>query len=174
MISLNIVYKNQVSRSRFPEICAGVAEAAQKGSVRHFLIGNNLAFAESLDGMLLSSNENEHPKSEGYSEKEKERAKINISALVELLSSDPPIKTWYLAGNGIDECSSESLANALCKASHATSVWLKMNPIKKCAAHFGRLVVNHANLVVKKFNFRFLKTAFNPSNHSYSFLVGIA
>jgi hypothetical protein len=65
---------------------------------------------------------------------------------VELLRRDPWIETWYLAGNGIDEDLSASLADGFKAASHMKALWLKMNPVKTGAFHFGELAGVHCGL----------------------------
>jgi Ran GTPase-activating protein (RanGAP) involved in mRNA processing and transport len=70
-----------------------------------------------------------------------------MSQKVNLIEADRPIKTFYLAGNGISSTSSKPIADAMARsASHMEALWLKMNPVKTGAFHFGRLVATHRKL----------------------------
>lgn len=105
----------QVVQPRFVDLCEAVANNPR---VRHFLIGNNLAF--------------DKPE--------------NTEAFVRLLQSDPVIETWYLAGNCIDGRNAVQIAEALEIASHMRTLWLKMNPLKSNVAPFARLLSRHPGL----------------------------
>jgi hypothetical protein len=69
-----------------------------------------------------------------------------LAALVALVKKDPAIKTWYLAGNGISAATSAPIAEALARSTHLEALWLKMNPIKNGARHFGRQVTHLTGL----------------------------
>ncbi len=105
----------QVVQPRFVDLCEVVANNPR---VRHFLIGNNLAF--------------DKPE--------------NTDAFVRLLQSDPAIETWYLAGNCIDGRNAAQIAEALESASHMRSLWLKMNPLKNDILPFAQLLSRHPGL----------------------------
>ena len=108
----------QVAQPAFERLCAAVRGS---GAVRHFLLGNNLALA-----------------GEGPA------ADARLAALAGLIASDPPVETWYLAGNGMDGRRAAAVAAALEGATHARHVWLKMNPLKAAgAAAFGRLAARN-------------------------------
>jgi Ran GTPase-activating protein (RanGAP) involved in mRNA processing and transport len=111
----------QVIQPCFEELCNAVAA---NGTIRHFLLGNNVVFR---DGS-------------------KEEISARRDALLELLRTDPRIETWYLAGNGIDKDLSASLADGFKAASHVKALWLKMNPVKTGAFHFGELAAVHRSL----------------------------
>mmetsp|Transcript_67478 Transcript_67478/g.197364 ORF Transcript_67478/g.197364 Transcript_67478/m.197364 type:complete len:739 (+) Transcript_67478:87-2303(+) len=111
----------QVIQPRFEDLCTSV-EAS--GAVRHFLLGNNVVFRDGTEGDVAS----------------------RLGALVKLLCSDPAIETWYLAGNGINAELSEPIANAFKNASRMNALWLKMNPVKTGARHFGGLAAAHRGL----------------------------
>lgn len=105
----------QVVQPRFVELCEAVASNPR---VRHFLIGNNLAFDKSE----------------------------NVDAFVRLLQTDPEIETWYLAGNCIDGRNVGKISEALESATHMRSLWLKMNPLKNDVAPIARLLSRHSGL----------------------------
>eukprot|EP00930_Biecheleria_cincta_P099078 TRINITY_DN90731_c0_g1_i1.p1 TRINITY_DN90731_c0_g1~~TRINITY_DN90731_c0_g1_i1.p1 ORF type:complete len:775 (-),score=140.58 TRINITY_DN90731_c0_g1_i1:430-2682(-) len=111
----------QVIQPCFEELCEA---AAASGAVKHFLIGNNVIFREGTDEEISS----------------------RLEALLALLRTDPPIETWYLAGNNIDAVLSARLAEGFCNATHLKALWLKMNPVKTGARFFGELAARHAGL----------------------------
>ncbi|CAK0828760.1 unnamed protein product, partial [Prorocentrum cordatum] len=111
----------QAIRPRFEELCGSVQRSC---AVRHFLLGNNVVFR---DGTV-------------------EELALRLAALERLLRSDPQIETWYLAGNAIDAELSAPIAEAFLLASRTKALWLKMNPVKAGARHFGRLAALHSGL----------------------------
>ncbi len=109
----------QVAQPAFEDLCAAVRAG---GAVRHFLLGNNLAF-------------------------EGDAGAARVAALTGLMASDPPIATWYLAGNAMGPDAARAVAGALEGATHARHVWLKMNPLRAAgAAHFGRLAARNPHI----------------------------
>mmetsp|Transcript_112652 Transcript_112652/g.258058 ORF Transcript_112652/g.258058 Transcript_112652/m.258058 type:complete len:711 (-) Transcript_112652:77-2209(-) len=112
----------QVVRPRFIELCDTLRTHPNTG-VKHFLMGNNVVF-------------------EGDPTEVTQR----LDAFTRLVSSDPHITTWYIAGNGITADLSAPVAEAFAAASQMTALWLKMNPVKTGAVHFGRLASRHESL----------------------------
>lgn len=143
----------QVIRPRFPELCIAVANAAP-GVVSHFLLGNNIVFRKQPARGAVATAAETHPAAAAAAlaaaapdpahaaGSGDEVAAANLAALLALIAKGLPIKTFYLAGNGIDAESSVGIAQALSAApSHdLDALWLKMNPIKTGAYDFGRLV----------------------------------
>eukprot|EP00397_Hematodinium_sp_SG-2012_P004855 GEMP01004870.1.p1 GENE.GEMP01004870.1~~GEMP01004870.1.p1 ORF type:complete len:793 (-),score=196.00 GEMP01004870.1:1637-4015(-) len=111
----------QVIQPRFEELCDVVRTSPQ---IKHFLIGNNVAFDMESD----------------------EEISRHVRALTTLLTSNPPIETWYLAGNYIRKDLCEPIADAFLEAKTAKALWLKMNPVKTGVEYFGRVVALHRNL----------------------------
>jgi diketogulonate reductase-like aldo/keto reductase len=111
----------QVIQPCFEELCDSVQSSS---AVRHFLLGNNVVFRDGTAEEVAS----------------------RLAALERLLRSDPQVETWYLAGNAIDAELSAPIAEAFRHASHARALWLKMNPVKTGARHFGRLAALHPGL----------------------------
>ena len=72
----------------------------------------------------------------------------HLVAFEQLAASAQPIRTFYLAGNGIGAAASPHIANALRHARSLESLWLKMNPIGTGAYHFGSLVASSPKLVL--------------------------
>mmetsp|Transcript_38596 Transcript_38596/g.111335 ORF Transcript_38596/g.111335 Transcript_38596/m.111335 type:complete len:754 (-) Transcript_38596:47-2308(-) len=111
----------QVIQPCFEELCE-VVQAG--GTVKHFLLGNNVVFRDGTPEEIQS----------------------RMAALQRLIRSDPKIETWYLAGNGISAVLSEPVAEAFRQASHLKALWLKMNPVQTGALHFGALAAAHPGL----------------------------
>jgi len=111
----------QVIQPCFEELCDAVAAS---GTVRHFLLGNNVVFRDGSAQEIAS----------------------RLEALEKFLKSDPHVETWYLAGNGINAELSVPIAAAFKHASHLRALWLKMNPVKTGARQFAELVASHSSL----------------------------
>lgn len=71
--------------------------------VRHFLLGNNVA---------LQDNQEE-----------------GAQALANVMQSNKPIETWYLAGNCINPKGIQIISEALSHNTQAKALWLKRNPV---------------------------------------------
>lgn len=96
------VCKQVVGPTSFERLCQTVE---QSKIVKHFLLGNNIAFQDNQEAGALAL------------------AKI-------MQNNDKPIETWYLAGNCINSKVIEILANALIHNTQAKALWLKRNPIR--------------------------------------------
>lgn len=87
------------------QLCESVAKS---GAVKHFLLGNNLAF-EGDDGAAAK-------------------------AMAKVMASNQPIETWYLAGNCVSGEIITTLAQGLKENTIAKALWLKRNPIGSVGA----------------------------------------
>ena len=110
----------QVSQPSFPQLCQAVLDS---GVVKHFLIGNNVALANDVNGECEA-------------------------ALARLIRKARGIETFYLAGNAIAHDQVKSLAEALSTSTDARYVWLKMNPIKEGSYHLGKLLITNPRIEV--------------------------
>jgi len=149
----------QVVRPRFGDLVDAIGVAAP-GVVSHFLVGNNIIFkrlaasSSSSDGAPADGTpvDGAAPAADGEpGEPSTPRTKVveeHLKAFEQLAASAQPIRTFYLAGNGITAASSAPIANALRHAKSLESLWLKMNPIATGAYHFGCLVATSPKLVL--------------------------
>lgn len=139
----------QVVRPRFGDLVDAIGAAAP-GVVSHFLVGNNIIFkrlADSPNAELASTDDI----GIGDDEPTTPRTKVvneHLKAFEQLAASAQPIRTFYLAGNGITAASSAPIATALRHAKSLESLWLKMNRIGTGAYHFGALAASSPNLVL--------------------------
>lgn len=135
----------QVVRPCFVQLVDSI-EAAAPGVVRDFLVGNNIIFKR-----LPPSSDAEPPAAESESDVAAKAGAVvdaHLQAFERLASSAQPIRTFYLAGNGITAESSAPIAAALGRAKSLETLWLKMNMISTGAYHFGRLCVGAPKLVL--------------------------
>lgn len=93
--------KQVVGPTSIKALCATVL---QSSIVKHFLLGNNVAFQENGED--------------------------GAEAMAEVMRSDRPIETWYLAGNCIGAQEIKPMAEALQHNTVCKALWLKRNPIK--------------------------------------------
>lgn len=112
--------KQVVGPTHIEELCASVAGNSH---IRHFLLGNNVAF-------------DKHP----------ERA----AAMARVMADNTvAIETWYLAGNCIDPEAVETLSAALEHNTVAKALWLKRNPIgPRGALSLQRLITTNSVLSI--------------------------
>ncbi|QKF94529.1 leucine-rich repeat protein [Fadolivirus algeromassiliense] len=91
-----------------PHIGKLMASLKNNTNIEHFLLGNNII---GING---------------------------ANAISEFLLNEhkPQIKTWYIAGNEIDEEGSKLIARALKNDTVCESLWLKRNPIKPLGAKY--------------------------------------
>ena len=97
----------------------------QNSQIKHFLLGNNVV---GLTGAQAIAN---------YIEESGEK-------------KCPPMETWYLAGNKMDENCVALMTNSLSKDRDAKSLWLKRNAIgsAKGAQSIGKLLQSNTNLTI--------------------------
>ena len=81
------------------ELCEAVSKNTQ---IRHFLLGNNIAFKD---------------------------AQHKATSMANVMRSNQEIETWYLAGNYIGCEATEILCQGLLHNTQCKSLWLKRNPI---------------------------------------------
>jgi len=103
--------KQVVGPTHIAKLCDAVQQNAH---IKHFLLGNNIAFQD-------------HP---------------NLSqAIADIMLTNQPIETWYLAGNCIDAQAISIICKALEKNTVAKALWLKRNPIGPLGAiHLSNLL----------------------------------
>lgn len=89
----------QVVGEHVNDLCEALKDTDQ---IEHFKAGNCIMFKNSEDVR-------------------------SIASIIE--ANKPPIKTWYLAGNCLDEKGAHIMAEALKKNNVAEAIWLKRNPI---------------------------------------------
>jgi len=154
----------QVVRPRFGDLVDAIGAAAP-GVVSHFLVGNNVIFKR-LSGAAKNNQADDNVGDDAASataaaahddgasnedEPATPRTKIvneHLKAFEQLTASAQPIKTYYLAGNGITAASAVPIANALKHAKSLESLWLKMNPISTGAFYFGALAAASRTLLL--------------------------
>jgi hypothetical protein len=90
----------QVVGPHIVELCKSLEGTHQ---MKHFLLGNNIAF-------------------------EKDQKYANSMADL-IKANQPPIETWYLAGNCIGPEAIQIMADAFCQNTVTNALWLKRNPI---------------------------------------------
>ena len=149
----------QVVRPRFGDLVDSIVGAAP-GVVAHFLVGNNIIFKRlATTSNALSSNDADTGTDDDArimvdahaDEPLSPSSRVvadNLKAFEQLAASAQPIRTFYLAGNGITAKSSQPIAAALLHARSLESLWLKMNPISTGAYHFGALAAASPTLVL--------------------------
>lgn len=88
--------------------------------VKHFLIGNNII------------------------------GQHGCKSIQQFLANNPvpKIKTWYLAGNDVDEMGAYYLNEALKDNEHIEALWLKRNPIKEGAKYIAALIAENKHLEI--------------------------
>jgi Ran GTPase-activating protein (RanGAP) involved in mRNA processing and transport len=111
--------KQVVGPTHIKKLCQAVK---QNQSIKHFLLGNNIACHQDQSGAI---------------------------AMAEVIESNQPIETWYLAGNCIDAEGIKHIAQALTKNTTAKALWLKRNPITaEGALHLGEMLTQNSTLTV--------------------------
>lgn len=120
-------------------LCDAVQQAAARGIVRHFLLGNNVAF----DAISRLSGP-------GAAQASTATREQGIEALLETMTDQYAIRTWYLAGNCIDGEIMKRIADVLVSNTVCESLWLKRNPIGGSigATAVGRLLALNSSIEV--------------------------
>ena len=131
--------KQVVGPVHMSSFCEAVKKAAEKGIVKHVLMGNNVAF-ETPERVVgpAALQATELSRSQG------------IEALLELCHNDYGLKTLYLAGNCIDAEIMERLGKVMECNEVCDSLWLKRNPIGSDlgAKAVGRMLKHNKRLQV--------------------------
>lgn len=86
-----------------PSIISLCETVKKSGAVKHFLLGNNVAFQDSF--------------------------KEGADAIADLMRNNNLIETWYLAGNCIDSDIVTIISEALKDNKKTNALWLKRNPV---------------------------------------------
>lgn len=121
--------KQVVGPAHLGKLCNAILDS-KAGAIRHFLLGNNVAFDS--PGAVAGP---------GKAEATNETREAGIARMVELMDSARGMQTWYLAGNAIDGAVMERLASALETNKVCKSFWLKRNPLgPRGARAVGRLL----------------------------------
>jgi diketogulonate reductase-like aldo/keto reductase len=94
-------------------ICDAVA---QNDHIKHFLLGNNIAFDED---------------------------KVNGAGCLGNLMKTSEIETWYLAGNCITPDCAKIIAESLYCNQYTKALWLKRNPIGPGTKHLNKMLNNN-------------------------------
>lgn len=94
--------------------------------VKHFLLGNNIAFADD--------------------------AQVASEAFRHMIENQPHLETLYLAGNCIDSKSTKILCEALSNNKTCKYLWLKRNPIKAGVRYIADLLNTNHNIVLLDLN----------------------
>ncbi|MCA9643461.1 MAG: aldo/keto reductase [Polyangiaceae bacterium] len=117
-----VVGPAHVGKLRDAVVANGHRKASDAFSIRHFLLGNNIACEGSGgEGALAFAGMMQDPALE--------------------------IETWYLAGNCISGADMGVMARALEHNVHARALWLKRNPLHaEGAAHLGHLLAKNSAL----------------------------
>jgi diketogulonate reductase-like aldo/keto reductase len=103
-----------------------LCEVVQKSNkVKHFLLGNNIAF-----------DQNE---------------KVGADALASLIKNSS-IETWYLAGNTLRSVGLKIICEALYNNQYAKALWLKRNPIHTGTLHLKKMLNNNSTLELLDLN----------------------
>ncbi|KAI8899615.1 hypothetical protein BC833DRAFT_584865 [Globomyces pollinis-pini] len=99
-------------------LCQSVKCAAKTGAIKHFLMGNNVAFDKisNLTG-------------KGAAYATEESREEGIQQMVDLMKDEYGIITWYLAGNCIDGSIMNRMADVLQFNTVCDALWLKRNPL---------------------------------------------
>ncbi|ARF10365.1 aldo/keto reductase [Hokovirus HKV1] len=109
--------KQVVGPTSIGKLCETVLESK---IVEHFLLGNNVSFQDN--------------------------DKKNMEKLSKLMASNNNIKTWYLAGNNINEECCKYISQGLKNNTVSTALWLKRNPIMLGTIYLNDLIRNNTTL----------------------------
>jgi hypothetical protein len=143
----------QVVRPRFGDLVDAIAATAP-GVVSHFLVGNNIIFKRLADtgpAGTAADAADDADDTDADAEPLSPPSRVveqHLKAFEHLAASAQPIRTFYLAGNGITAATSAPIAAALRHAHSLESLWLKMNQISTGAYHFGVLAAASRKLVL--------------------------